>query len=274
MQHGEPSPWHEWRAPMPLRGTTSRRLWLTLGALVAIASSNARAQGGAAPIPRYRVRILGVFDESTGQPLEGADVIDVLTGTSARTTATGTVPLAFLPDGGGLVRIRKLGFETFTTMVSIAPDDTLPLTITLHRLTELSAVAVVDSAPRYISPALRGFEERRRTMAGGQFIPESVIRKEEDRYVASFWRAHLPTAVIIEGRGGSVGLGRSPQCGAGGRPAVIVDGVLLAGVVNLAEYPLTTLAGIEYYPTNSVAPAQFGGTSLSCGAVLLWTREK
>ena len=230
------------------------------------------------PLPTYRMRLLGVFDETTGQPLEAVDIVDVLNGVVARTTTTGTVSLAFLPDGGSLVRVRKVGFEMQTMTVSISPADTTPITVILKRVTDLPTLSV--TANRNRSAALRGFEERRRTAASGQFITDSLIRREEARHIGSFLRTHLLNAIVTDGRSGGVFLGPSPRCGAGGSPAVYVDGALItplgnpAPPVNLADYPLSILAGIEYYPTTGTAPAQFSAMTRSCGVLLLWTREK
>jgi hypothetical protein len=86
-----------------------------------------------ASLPAYRIRILGVFDETSGSPIEGADVIEVATGTKAISTATGTVSLAFLPEGSSLIRIEKVGYESTTMPVSISPADTLPITLTIGK---------------------------------------------------------------------------------------------------------------------------------------------
>jgi hypothetical protein len=225
-------------------------------------------------LPAYRYRVLGVYDARTGDPIEAVDVSDVTSGVTARTTSTGTVSLAFLPEGGGIVRIRKVGYEMQTLLVAISSADTLPLTLLLKAAVQLPTVRVVDSAPVYRSPALRGFEERRRNAASGQFIPDSLIRKEEGRHIGSFLRAYLSNAQVVDGRGGSVHLLRSLRCARGEAPAVYLDGTLLGPPVNLAELPLTILAGIEYYATTGTAPSQFNATLKSCGALLLWTREK
>jgi hypothetical protein len=87
-----------------------------------------------ATLPAYRHRLLGVFDSETGDPIEGAYVIDLTSGTKARTTATGTVTLAFLPEGGSPVRIMKDGYEELTLAVEISSEHLDPLTLLMARV--------------------------------------------------------------------------------------------------------------------------------------------
>jgi hypothetical protein len=86
-----------------------------------------------ASLPAYRYRLLGVYDQETGEPIAGAQVTDVSSGTHAETSATGTVTLVFLPEGGSPVRITKSGYDTLTLAVEIAPEITTPLTLVMTR---------------------------------------------------------------------------------------------------------------------------------------------
>ena len=79
----------------------------------------------------FRARLVGVFDESTGGVVIGAEVADSTSGTFALTTSTGTVSLAFLPVGSSTLRIHKAGYVDLFLPVSISPRDTLPLTLIL-----------------------------------------------------------------------------------------------------------------------------------------------
>jgi hypothetical protein len=84
-------------------------------------------------MPAYRYRLLGVYDDKTGDPIEGAFVTDLTTGTKARTTITGTVSLAFLSEGTTPIRISKEGFEDLSIGVEISETATTPLTLIMTK---------------------------------------------------------------------------------------------------------------------------------------------
>jgi hypothetical protein len=86
-----------------------------------------------ATLPPYRHRLLGVYDIDSGDPIAGAVVTDMQTGTHSETTATGTVSLFFLPEGGSPVRVSKPGYDDLTIAVEIAPDQTEPITLVMTR---------------------------------------------------------------------------------------------------------------------------------------------
>jgi hypothetical protein len=219
--------------------------------------------------------------------------MDMLTGTSAMTTETGTVSLKFLSPDGGEIRIRKVGYAIQTMTLPMAPTDTNSITAILKHVAELPAVVTRDSARRYISPALRGFEERRK-QGHGYFIDETVLRKEENRTLGNLLIAHAPGVTIKQASGSAMFLLKSPRCSNGGQPDVYVDGVALAHLpdsrwpgssrvrggdtrdipIDLSQFHVSDLGAIEYYPDNATMPAQFGRTSSGCGALMLYTRER
>lgn len=94
-------------------------------------SAAAAPTATAGSLPAYRYRLLGVYDEDTGEPIAGAEVTDVVSGTHAQTTITGTVTLVFLPEGGSPVRVTKSGYEPLTIAVEISPETTTPLTLVM-----------------------------------------------------------------------------------------------------------------------------------------------
>jgi hypothetical protein len=95
--------------------------------------SPAKEAAAPAQLPDYRLRLLGVYDRDTGDPIEGAWVIDMTTGTKARTTSTGTVSLAFLPEGGTPLRITKDGYDDLSIAVEISSEHKDPLTLVMVR---------------------------------------------------------------------------------------------------------------------------------------------
>ena len=256
----------------------------------------ANANSPLSVMPRYRLRLLGVFDASSGDPIEGAEVEDIMSGVSARTTTTGTVSLFYVPEGTTLLRIRKIGYGVQLIPISISPADASPLTIVLSPAHELPTVITRGSAPRYLSPALRGFEARRAAGMTGYFISEAELRKNDGRALADLLKSKVP-GVNIQYSGHATNLMKSPRCVDGGPPDVYLDGVPVARTpesgtpgqsvrqrnsrsssnippIDLSAFDVSDLAGVEYYPDGATMPIEFNHTTQGCGALLLWTRER
>ncbi|HEX5435703.1 MAG TPA: hypothetical protein VFW98_00990, partial [Gemmatimonadaceae bacterium] len=207
------------------------------------------------------------------------------------------------PEGGGMVRIRKLGYAMQTLTVAISPADTAPVTVALTPAVQLPRVTTYGKAPP-ISPSLRGFEERRAHSATGYFIPDSVLRQEEARTLGDVLLSHVPGIVVIQ-RGRKLLLEPSSRCTDGGAPDIYVDGVRLVHVgakhpvddtqklrafanpgartdgstpattpMDLSQFNVTDLAGVEYYPDKEMVPLELRVPTKACGALFLWTREK
>jgi len=235
----------------------------------------ARAQTPAS-VPAYRARVLGVYDANTGDPIDGVRVTAVGSGTWAATTKTGTVSLAFLPDGGDSVTIRKAGYKPTGQFIEISPTDTAAVTVILTP-TEvvLPAVVTKDTAPHYISPGLQAFEERRKT-GFGQFIPESEMRKSDNRQMVDVLRRLHGINFICSSRVPFICRAfpltntklEGPKC-----PLTLyVDGVRYADD-NLMNLQVNQFAAVEAY-IGARAPAQYNATSSGCGVLLFWTRER
>ncbi len=254
-------------------------------------SASQSQQSAARAAASYRFRVLGVFDATTGDPIEGVEVSDVLTGTKAVTTSTGTVSLYFLPDGGSLVRLRKVGYALQMLPVTISPADTTPVTVILARATTLPTVVVNDSAPAYLAPGLRGFEERRKQSIG-HFITESQFRKSDGKPLSYVLVASIPGIMMTEGphaetyivsaRKPCKGLSilnscKTPNC----YVTIYQDGIKtydagLPGVPvpDFSRMSATDYEAAEYYAGGAESPAEFNATSSGCGTLLLWTRER
>ncbi len=236
---------------------------------------------------RYRFRILGVYDEASGDPLDGVEVRDVLSGVSSLTTETGTVSLFFVPDGGGLVRLRKIGYEMRMLAIAISPSDTAPVTVTLQRVTQLPTVVVKENAPVYRSPLLQQVERRLQSHAGGHFIDEATLRKLDNSTLGNAIIARIPGLMPGLGPHGEGYLLSSratctralscthPDC----YPDVFLDGVRFADPVAAGSARLdfsrlfpSDYAIVEFYAGGASIPVEF--SSSPCGVVLLWSRER
>jgi len=265
------------------------------GAVVPVARAQSPATDTTGKKPTnyaYRYRFLGVYDATTGDPVEGAEVIDVLNGNKALTTKTGTVSLMFLPEGGSMVRVRKVGFEMQTLTVAISPADTVPITVVLTHATAttLDPVVVKDSTPHYLGSGLNTFVEHQR-QGFGHFVTEDQFRKDDGKPLGNILISRMPGLMFTHGPHGETYIVSSRKPCAGNalvgcrQPncyvTVIQDGVRIFDltmrgqqVPDFAKMDGLNIAGAEFYDGAAAMPPEYNSTSQGCGVLVLWTRER
>ena len=248
-----------------------------------LAAASVRAQEAPAPLPAYRGRILGVFDANTGEPIEGAQVTDVLSKMSSLTTKTGTVSLIFLPDSGSIVRVQKVGYQPATMVVKISPEDTVPLTMLLNAVvTTLPTVVTKDTGSRHLSPGLRDMEERRR-QGFGYFITEPELRKNDSKRMTNVIRT-LPNINMVcpkperprygECWAASGRVGAKNAFLGGSCPLDLYINGVISPDNDLEKLAVSEFAGVELYLGGASIPALYNKTGSSCGVLLLWLRDR
>ena len=252
-----------------------------LGFAVLIAGGAVQAQspGGAAP---GRIgRIIGVFDETTGKPVEGAQIRDLASGSWAATTATGTVDLFFAKASTVLIRITKLGYEPLTLPVDNSAESSLPLTLTL-KATAQPIEGMVTTAIRRRGPAdtvrkleMNGFYDRRQASGApaSAFVTQEAIERltllnDLPRVTG---RPICTENLYIDGIRVEVPRLTGPKPGLRGQAIVappLKDG--LDALVGTQD-----VLAIELYRVSDT-PSQFNKTrpqnTGACGTTLIWTK--
>jgi hypothetical protein len=271
------------RVPRAARIETLKRL----GTLYAVSAM--QATGGAVTeirhagsvlfsAPRTVGRILGVFDDATGQPLQGAEVIDVEANTKAITSVSGAVSLEFLGADSSVVQIRKIGY--YTQMIPVAaPADTVPITVVLKPLVQ-TLPKVVTTAATPPSRQMAEFEDRRR-IGNGHYLTAADIDRIFSSDIAIVL-ARVPSLHVSGGPGGwtiamrgGVGIG-NPRVSASNlcAPTLFVDGVRSTmGDVRRAIPLMSDIKGIEVYTQSEIMPPGFDYSSMTgCGSIIIWSR--
>ena len=233
--------------------------------------------------------ILGVFDETTGEPISGVQVRDDFSGVSASTTSTGTVRLSFLSFRGkaSFVRLTKLGYAEKTILV--AQGDTTPITEVLERLTTLAPVVTTE---RY-----RLDRDDGRWNGFGRRCGQKLVTCFTDSTLAARGETNMAD-VLLRATGVTLGAcgtdkTRNSQCGrvamhsavippAYCEPSIFVDGFwwnphfdspidMRPSTPAVAPFTAADIKGVEVYETGVSRPLRFEGDPL-CGAIVIWTK--
>jgi len=226
-----------------------------------------------------------VLDAASGAPVAEADLYIAQLDRRATSDSTGAYRFSDVRSGVFDMQVRRLGFAQITRVVSVITGAESEIDIRLKRIVTLDTVHTKAAAVAYISPALRGFEERKK-MGFGYFIDEALMRKNDNRTLGNTLR-RIPGIVIIEtGSSELIASGRRSGSGkATSRPPPCFAAVYLDGVAiytgppqtppDLTRTPVRELAAAEFYHGGATLPVQFAAIkNSSCGVLLLWTRER
>jgi hypothetical protein len=246
-----------------------------------ILAAPARAQDTRRPgtVPRVRPgRLLGVFDYDTWEPIEGARVLDLLTGWSAVTTSTGTLSLFFVDTAGSFLQVAKLGYATQRFVVGSSTVDTAGITIMLKAYAQMLPT-VVTHGTRGRGPAdtvqlleRSGFYDRRQTSGApySAFVTSEKIAKlsllgDVSRFNG---RQLCMTNLYVNGIKVEPPSLRSPMPGSG---AMVVVAAPLRNYLDALVTPAEVLGVEMYLPVDVPARFKPGGVA-GCGATLVWTK--
>jgi hypothetical protein len=240
-----------------------------------------------------------VIHRADATPVAGADVWVVSADRHESTDSSGAFRFDGLAPGLQLVEVRRVGLDVEHDTIGLSSDHENVRTYALgDETTTLDTVHTIAGARKYLSPRLRAFEERRLSGQDGHFISDSVMRLNENSNLADIG-SRLPglmvRSVFLKHKGfisalistrkpcaGLVLLHSStcaiqPNCFV----AIYLDGVLQYSTTlgtdppDLSrEFPISELAGAEYYAGGAAAPAGMHSNDDGCGSLWLWTRER
>jgi hypothetical protein len=260
--------------------STGAAAMLIFTASAAVPTGEARAQ------QRPLGRILGVYDDATGLPVAGAEIIDVATGAKVVTLATGLVTFAFPRIGTTELLVRKAGYAERMFPAVVSATDTDSFRIVLTAVVQLSPAFVAEDVDADAHD-MADFERRRATMFGHFLTREQLDQRKNGtmadaleqlggvrlKYVGS-------SAYIVTPRGlPSLG-SRNPMFKNNCPSAVMMDGLFIyRGTPGELPFDVNTLvpgniAGIEFYSGPGTMPPELNGAGNACGLLVIWNRAR
>jgi len=245
-----------------------------------------------------------VLDAQSGAPLGNAEIN--LAQKRATTDSSGAYRLADVPAGVHALTVRRLGYESLQQNVSVITGAESETDFRLTRVSSLDTVRTTAAATPIpnasVSPAMRQFEERRKT-GNGKFITEETLRENDNRTLGNLLKRLSGIRVYVYNGGEYVQSSRAAGVGKAGSllggvqaqppradPAridsprgcwvsVYMDGLSIYNggssevAPDVSKILVRDVAGVEFYSGSGTLPAQFSAIKGSeCGVLLLWSR--
>jgi hypothetical protein len=248
-------------------GTLTRRLTAVVALVLSVA--DAGAQDGTLGTGGIR----GVIRDSTGQAIIGAQIAFAGSSLIAESDDSGRFEVAKVRPGMLQLRFRRLGYQPDTVDLLVLAGKTIPLEVTLQRLT-VSLTPVVVRGRAELTGWRQGFYERK-AVGSGHYFTQEDIEKRNPSNMSDMFRM-IPGVTIVP----SMGIIRNQLRFRGARgcaPLTWLDGSPLAsGEFDIDNISPRSIAAFEVY-TGTIIPPRFalapGIGPRTCGAIVLWSRE-
>jgi len=236
-----------------------------IGVLAALVSFPGAAAAQATIVGR-------VIDDSSRAPIEGAEIALEQGGRKVRSDTDGHFTVDSVPSGIGFAVIRKIGYRPVRLRTLIFGRDTLEVDVRLRRsVVELEPIEVTATS---VAPGMEPFAERR--LAGfGTFIDASVLRISEARRLSDLLRDVRGIRVVVANGFKTVVTNSRGNC----PMAIWLDGQRIyypgspMGTLDINQFTIANLEGIEVYAGPAETPGELGGTGAGCGTLVLWSRR-
>lgn len=214
--------------------------------------------------------VKGVVRDSSGIPVEGAQIS--VTGANIRGESGSGGEFLFAKASAGplTIHVRRIGFAPDSVTVNVLAGTTVDANITLHRLV-VALHPVVVLGRREITGRMAGFYQRMSRGHGHFFTREQVDRRNPANMTDLF---RMVPGVRVDSRGFNNQVRfRGARCA----PLTWLDGSpLYAGEFDLDSVDPRTFEGIEIYSGAASVPAEFQGNrslSSACGTIILWSKQ-
>lgn len=257
----------------PLRSHPSLRFLAggILLSLAALAPSGVRAQ------EEGTVLAVSVTSRASGQPVMGAKVQIVGTGIMAVTDASGRLRLAGIPAGLQTVEVRRLGYQTRLSLVTLEPGGSAALSFALDvQPIPVAAITVrAEQKAGFNYLESMGFNRRRRSGIGS-FLTRADLVKHEMGYLSDALRSVAGVNLLPMGSGTGGAYAQMGRSGTGRICPIqyFLDGVLVGPGFNIDDVAARDVEGLEVYKGASQIPPEFNRRTAGCGVIAVWTRVK
>ncbi|MDX1395271.1 MAG: carboxypeptidase regulatory-like domain-containing protein [Gemmatimonadota bacterium] len=240
-------------------------------------------------------RIAGtLLDEGTGAPISGAVVVLIDHAAQALTDSSGAFRLDGVPAGEGRLEVRHIAYGRQEAAVDVPANAAVG--VVLHLAMEpvdVEPLDIVVESIRDLGLETRGFYERQEMgekLGLGHFFTADDIRRRQPRLITHMI-ADIPGAVLDCGGGPlsqrcEVRFGRNAPTVGCRRANVYIDG---AKVIRSDWEPpggtegepahqidqliaVSSIAGMEIYPSTASTPAEFTGMTGQCGTIVIWSK--
>jgi hypothetical protein len=252
---------------VPVRGLLVRDLNLGRDT-VALAARDSLASPLGEPVRHGTARIVGIVRDSTGKPIDGAQLTVWGAGVSGVSGTDGRFDFRSLPSGTQTLEIHYLGFEPLRLALDLVSGRTDTVGAKLTKLVQVLAGVHVFGKKHSVS---RLDEFLRRQQHGlGQFVTAADIEKRHPFRVTDLFYS-MPGMHVSPNSNfdySIVSSRSSRPC----YPNVYIDGSPVDGAAqSLNQYVSPRdIRAMEVYADAATVPAQYRTTD--CGAVLIWTK--